>query len=381
MALPRPCLNAVTLLVLLLSLHLMTRTLAETPPSSSPSCSAYPGVPGTPGYNGLPGRDGRDGAPGPKGDRGEPAEAQGPPSETGPQGPMGPAGPKGERGEPGQAGDLSDPSPDLKLEVQLLRANLSKLEKAAGFRFFRKIGDKYYVSDKWALTFDEGLKICADLGGTIPLPRGEAENQALAKVLIASVMPLPRPRLNAVTLLVLLLSLHLMTRTLAETPPSSSPGCSAYPGVPGTPGYNGLPGRDGRDGAPGPKGDRGEPAEAQGPPSETGPQGPMGPAGPKGERGEPGQAGDLSDSSPDLKLEVQLLRANLSKLEKAAGFRFFRKIGDKYYVSDKWALTFDEGLKICTDLGGTIPLPRGEAENQALAKVLIASGMVCSGLQ
>ncbi|KAJ8367108.1 hypothetical protein AAFF_G00331120, partial [Aldrovandia affinis] len=193
--------------------------------------------------------------------------------------------------------------------------------------------------------------------------------------LSTEVMPLPRSCLNAVTLLVLLLSLHLMAHTLAQmTPPSSSPGCSAYPGVPGTPGYNGLPGRDGRDGAPGPKGDRGEPAEAQGPPGETGPQGPMGPAGPKGERGEPGQAGDLSNSSPDLKLEVQLLRANLSKLEKAVGFHLFRKIGDKYYVSDKWALSFDEGLKICADVGGTLPLPRGEAENQALAKVLIASG-------
>ncbi|KAJ8367102.1 hypothetical protein AAFF_G00331060 [Aldrovandia affinis] len=71
-------------------------------------------------------------------------------------------------------------------EVELLRAHLSKLEKAAGFSFFRKIGDKYYVTDKWMATFHEGLKICADHGGTLPLPRGEAENQALAKVVMIS---------------------------------------------------------------------------------------------------------------------------------------------------------------------------------------------------
>ncbi|KAJ8367106.1 hypothetical protein AAFF_G00331100, partial [Aldrovandia affinis] len=97
----------------------------------------------------------------------------------------------------------------------------------------------------------------------------------------------------------------------------------------------------------------------------------MGPASPKGEQGEPGQAGN---PSPDLMPEVELLRAHLSKLEKATGFDLYRKIGDKYYVFDKWVSTFDEGLKICTDLGGTLPLPRGEAETQALAKVLIASG-------
>ncbi|KAJ8366620.1 hypothetical protein AAFF_G00348370 [Aldrovandia affinis] len=256
MALPKPCLNAVTLLDTSLFQQLLAQPSDPTTPSSGPSHCNNPGVPGTPGNNGLPGRDGRDGAPGPKGDKGEPAGAQGPPGETGPQGPMGPAGLKGEQGEPGQTG---------------------------------------------------------------------------------------------------------------ETGPQGPMGPPSLKGEQGEPGQPGETGPQGPMGPPSLKGEQGEPGQ----PGETGPQGPMGPVGLKGEQGEPGQTGN---PSPDLMPEVELLRAHLSKLEKAARFSFFRKIGDKYYVTDKREATFNEGLRICTSVGGTIPLPRGEAENYALAMVLIASG-------
>ncbi|XP_063062367.1 mannose-binding protein C-like [Engraulis encrasicolus] len=177
----------------LLSTYLFTAVELQTQDSPLLSCPALAGIPGTPGHNGLPGRDGRDGrdghdgAPGAKGDKGEPgtgAGAQGPPGQMGPTGPAGPSGPKGDRGDPGIAGLWENDTIIISLqsEVLSLKRSLSQLESASRFRTFRRIGQKYYVTDGQLAHFDEGVRLCSSFGATLVLPRTDVENQALAKV-------------------------------------------------------------------------------------------------------------------------------------------------------------------------------------------------------
>ncbi|XP_063062368.1 mannose-binding protein C-like [Engraulis encrasicolus] len=163
----------------------------QTEDSPLLSCPALAGIPGTPGHNGLPGRDGRDGrdghdgAPGAKGDKGEPgAGAQGPPGKMGPTGPAGPSGPKGDRGNPGIAGLWENDTiiTSLQSEVLSLKRSLSQLETASRFRTFRRVGQKYYVTDGQLASVDEGIRLCSSFGATLVLPRTEVENQALTKV-------------------------------------------------------------------------------------------------------------------------------------------------------------------------------------------------------
>nr|AAF63468.1 mannose binding-like lectin precursor [Cyprinus carpio] len=154
--------------------------------------------------------------------------------------------------------------------------------------------------------------------------------------------------------------------------------CPAYGGVPGTPGHNGLPGRDGRDGkdgAIGPKGEKGESGvSVQGPPGKAGPPGP---AGEKGERGPTGSQGSPGSESvlESLKSEIQQLKAKIATFEKVASVGHFRQVGQKYYITDGVVGTFDQGLKFCKDFGGTMVFPRTSAENQALLKLVVSSGL------
>ncbi|KAL6489710.1 hypothetical protein MHYP_G00000550 [Metynnis hypsauchen] len=202
------------LLLLQLELHLVGGSEAAAP--QTPSCPASAGVPGTPGHNGLPGRDGRDGrdgAAGPKGEKGEPGmwvqcrdterigeasenrgqqesdhcalisglSVQGPPGKAGPAGPAGPLGPPGPQGPKGDAGSVDkDLVKSLQSDLQALKVRLSTIEKAAGFPIFKKVGQKYYVSNRMKAKFDHALKFCTDAGGTLVLPRNEAENEALS---------------------------------------------------------------------------------------------------------------------------------------------------------------------------------------------------------
>ncbi|XP_026767574.3 pulmonary surfactant-associated protein D [Pangasianodon hypophthalmus] len=141
------------------------------------SCPALAGVPGSPGHNGLPGRDGRDGPAGSKGDKGDPGlSVQGPP------GKIGPAGPKGEKGDlcpPGIPGENSL----IQSEINSLKAKVSVMEKATSFSTFRRVGQKYYVTDGTTGQFEQAVKFCNDGGGKVVLPKSEEENQALAKIL------------------------------------------------------------------------------------------------------------------------------------------------------------------------------------------------------
>lgn len=56
-------------------------------------------------------------------------------------------------------------------------------------------------------------------------------------------------------------------------------------------------------------------------------------------------------------------------------FSTFRKVGQKYYVTDGIEAAFDDGMRYCKDFGGVIVLPSTALENQALLKVLVSSGL------
>ncbi|XP_050950021.1 hexose-binding lectin 4 isoform X2 [Labeo rohita] len=145
----------------------------------------YAGVPGTPGHNGSAGRDGRDGFPGPKGEKGDPGVgAQGPPGKIGPPGIAGPKGDKGNPGTPGTAVPNTLP-PQLQSDVKYLTDRLTSVEKVLGFRVFKKVGQKYYVSDGLVGNFDEAQKYCSDAGAKIVLPRSEVENKVLISMQVA----------------------------------------------------------------------------------------------------------------------------------------------------------------------------------------------------
>ncbi|XP_028831356.1 mannose-binding protein C-like isoform X2 [Denticeps clupeoides] len=146
-----------------LLLQLCLRVIGGSENHSSPSfnCPILAGVPGVPGHNGLPGRDGPPGLKGEKGDTG--LSVQGPPGKMGPTGPVGPGGPKGQKGEGGTS-----------LSTQAMR-----------FQVFRKVGQKYYVSDGQVGNFDEVLTFCRHVGGTVVLPTSEEENKALWRLLSA----------------------------------------------------------------------------------------------------------------------------------------------------------------------------------------------------
>nr|QKZ25448.1 mannan-binding lectin [Squaliobarbus curriculus] len=165
-------------------------------------------------------------------------------------------------------------------------------------------------------------------------------------------------------------SLLLMESVLLLAAPESS--CPAYAGVPGTPGHNGSPGRDGRDGFPGPKGEKGDPGVgAQGPPGKMGPPGAVGPKGDKGNPGLPG-TGVQSALVTQLQSDVKRLTDRLAAVEKVLGFRMFRKVGQKYYVTDGLQGNFEKAQKFCSDAGAKIVLPRSEDENKVLTSMQAA---------
>ncbi|XP_055057575.2 mannose-binding protein C-like [Misgurnus anguillicaudatus] len=135
----------------------------------------------------------------------------------------------------------------------------------------------------------------------------------------------------------------------------------------------------------GPKGEKGD-RGVQGPPGNAGPTGPQGDkgdtgfpgnpgspgigfSGPKGQQGNPG--GDITS----LQSQIHDLTAKFAMMEKAARFVTSIKVEQKYFVYDGTLKTFDEGIQICKEVGGTIALARKAVEHEALHKVVIASGL------
>lgn len=64
-----------------------------------------------------------------------------------------------------------------------INANLNVITSAASrFRTFKRIGQKYYVTDGHVALFDGALSYCSTFGASLVLPRTNVENQALAKL-------------------------------------------------------------------------------------------------------------------------------------------------------------------------------------------------------
>ncbi|XP_053196266.1 mannose-binding protein C-like [Scomber japonicus] len=116
-----------------------------------------PGIPGHPGLDGSPGLDGFPGIPGP-------------------------AGPPGMNGAPGPAimcgRDLLD---FVDKDLEALKKSLSKLELAVNYEFVRKVGQKYFVSDKERGSFSQAIEFCSQHKLELALPKNEKENSALTQ--------------------------------------------------------------------------------------------------------------------------------------------------------------------------------------------------------
>ncbi|KAJ8333329.1 hypothetical protein SKAU_G00422250 [Synaphobranchus kaupii] len=179
---------------------------------------------------------------------------------------------------------------------------------------------------------------------------------------------------------------HCLPAAQAEKVPECT--CNCHPGVPGTPGHNGLPGRDGKDGVTSPKGEKGDTGMmgAHGPPGKLGPIGPVGASGrggpigapgpdglvgavgPSGQKGDPGHAGPLPDINlGELQTELHTLKDVLNKITQ---FYFTKRVGKKYFLSDKTSGTFDAAVKLCSTVSGFPALPASLEENQVLSTFL-----------
>ncbi|KAL4005479.1 hypothetical protein ACER0C_005192 [Sarotherodon galilaeus] len=152
--------------------------------------------------------------------------------------------------------------------------------------------------------------------------------------------------------LLLLLSVICLMATVSFSQPPDPPGQKGEKGERGSPGFPGMtgpPGRDGLPGLPGAKGDRGLP-------------------GFPGISGYPGADGTCSateTSCPDLRA----LKDRLAKLELAINYHFVRRVGQKYFVSNKERGSFSRAVEFCSQQHLELALPQNEEENNALTQV------------
>ncbi|XP_038562884.1 mannose-binding protein C-like isoform X2 [Micropterus salmoides] len=106
------------------------------------------------------------------------SQLSGPPGSPGPPGRHGPSGPKGERGFTGPADVFGSINQDL----EALKNSLAKLELATNYVFFRRVGQKYFVSNKERGSFSGATEFCSQRGLELALPQNEEENRVLTQV-------------------------------------------------------------------------------------------------------------------------------------------------------------------------------------------------------
>ncbi|KAI3371058.1 hypothetical protein L3Q82_023693 [Scortum barcoo] len=64
----------------------------------------------------------------------------------------------------------------------VLRESLAKLEVAVNFDFVRRVGQKYFVSNKQRGSFSTAVDFCSQRGLELALPQNEEENSVLTQV-------------------------------------------------------------------------------------------------------------------------------------------------------------------------------------------------------
>uniref|UniRef100_A0A1A8FTN6 Scavenger receptor class A, member 3 n=1 Tax=Nothobranchius korthausae TaxID=1143690 RepID=A0A1A8FTN6_9TELE len=141
-----------------------------------PSCPVCPpGPPGPPGRSGLPGLPGM---PGSKGDAG----FNGFPGRPGERGVMGLPGEPGPSGPPGPPGLSMIGTESCCINLSGLQDRLDKVELAVSYPFVRKVGQKYFVSNKERDSFEKAVEFCSQRGLELALPQNQEENNKLSEV-------------------------------------------------------------------------------------------------------------------------------------------------------------------------------------------------------
>ncbi|XP_067358299.1 mannose-binding protein C-like [Channa argus] len=125
------------------------------------------------GYSQLPGLPGLKGEKGDAGDPGFP-------------GPIGHPGPSGPVGAPGRPGPVimcgREPFASISQDLETLKGTIAKLNHAISYDFVKRIGEKYFVSDKERGTFSRAYEFCSQRGLELAFPQNNDENRALTQM-------------------------------------------------------------------------------------------------------------------------------------------------------------------------------------------------------
>ncbi|XP_067358289.1 mannose-binding protein C-like [Channa argus] len=144
-------------------------------------------------------------------------------------------------------------------------------------------------------------------------------------------------------------------------------GYSQIPGLPGSKGETGEHGDPGFPGAPGFTGPKGEHG-LSGYSGRPGTPGPPGPFGPLGFPGAPGHCVETCGRD-SFRPDIEAITIRMSKYELAINYDFVRKVGQKYFVSNKERDTFSRAVEFCSQQGLELALPQNEEENNILTQV------------
>ncbi|KAK2917579.1 hypothetical protein Q8A73_004325 [Channa argus] len=290
------------------------------------------------GYSQLPGPSGPKGDKGERGDPGFP----GLPGHPGPSGPAGPPGAPGPYGSVMKCGGESFAS--ISQDLETLKGTIAKLNHAISYDFVKRIGEKYFVSNKERGTFSRAYEFCSQRGLELALPQNNDENRALTQMFDEAVK---MAWINIMRFL-----LFYIFCLMAPYGYSQLPGPSGPKGDKGERGYPGLPGRPGQKGEPG----------------LTEYSGPAGPPGRPGPRGAPGHC--VETCEPDsFRPDIEAIAIRMSKYELAINYDFVRKVGQKFFLSNKERDTFSRAVEFCSQQGLELALPQNEEENNILTQV------------
>ncbi|XP_054887187.1 pulmonary surfactant-associated protein D-like [Poeciliopsis prolifica] len=163
----------------------------------------------------------------------------------------------------------------------------------------------------------------------------------------------------------------MLPMSLSQLPgPPGEKGDRGLPGVPGPSGPSGFPGRKGDPGLHGAPGIPGPPGAM----GARGIPGPAGPSGPSGLAGRPGRPGPVAVCGRELfdsfTRDADLLTKITAKLDLAITFDFVRKVGQKYFVSNKERGSFQKAADFCQQQGLELALPQSEEENHMLRQLM-----------
>ncbi|XP_069019189.1 mannose-binding protein C-like [Embiotoca jacksoni] len=75
-----------------------------------------------------------------------------------------------------------DPFVSIGRDVDTLKKSINKLTQVINFDFVRRVGQKYFVSNKERGSFSRAAEFCSQRGLELALPQNEDENSSLTEV-------------------------------------------------------------------------------------------------------------------------------------------------------------------------------------------------------